>query len=81
MMPNARPRSSWLPFCGLGPDPGVHALVVHRHAPGQRDDLGDGQFDDATGVGEGRIEDGDAVLGRPRQIDLVGADAEGAHGA
>ena len=40
-------------------------------------DLGDGQLHDAAGVGERRVEGGDAHLGRAGQVDLVGADAEG----
>ena len=39
-------------FGRLVPDAGVHPGVLVGQMPGQRDDLGDGQLDDAAGVGE-----------------------------
>ncbi len=61
---------------GLVPDAVVHAGVLLGEPAGQRDDLGDGQLDDAAGVGERRVEDGDAAARGGGQVDLVGADAE-----
>src|SRR5262249_52295102 len=64
----------------LVPDAGVHQGVLVGQPSGQRHDLGDGQLDDAAGVGVRRVEDSDATLGGGGQVDLVGADAEGADG-
>ena len=62
----------------LVPDPGVHGPVLLGQLAPHRDDLGDGQLDDRAGVGEGRVEDRDALGRGGGQVDLVGADAEGA---
>jgi hypothetical protein len=60
------------------------AAVRHRallgHAAQQQDGFGEHQLRNRTGIGIGRVEDHDAVLARRVQIDLVGADAEGAGG-
>ena len=64
----------------LVPDAGVHALVLLGQPAGQRDELGNGQLDDAAGIGERCVEDGDTALGGRGQVDLVRADAERAHG-
>src|SRR6266550_1842918 len=60
----------------LVPDARMHQGVLVREPPGQRDDLGDRELDHAAGVGERRVEDGDAPLRGCLQVDLVGADAE-----
>ena len=64
----------------LVPDAGVHGRVLVGEVAGQRDDLGDDELDDAAGVGERGVEDGHPALGGDREVDLVGADAEGADG-
>lgn len=46
--------------------------------PCQGDDLANDKFRHAAGVAEGGVEDGDAVLGRILEVDLVRADAEAA---
>ena len=46
----------------------------------QHDDLADGEFGDAAGVGEGRVEDGYAAQAGGVEIDLIGADREAADG-
>ena len=61
---------------GLVPDAGVHVGVLLGQPPGQRDDLGERQLDDAAGVGERRVEHRDAAGRGGGQVDLVGADAE-----
>ena len=61
---------------GLVPDAVVHAGVLLGQPAGQRDDLGEGELDDAAGVGERRVEHRDARRCGGRQVDLVGADAE-----
>jgi hypothetical protein len=63
---------------GLVPPPGVHVVVLDGQPAGQRDDLGQRQLDDAAGVAERRVEDAHPALGGGGQVDLVGADAEGA---
>ena len=77
-MPSVRPRTSWLPRGRLVPDAVVHPLGLLGQPAGQGDDLADHQLHDAAGVGVRRVEDRDAALGRRRQVDLVGADAEAA---
>jgi len=42
----------------------------------ESDDLGHDEFSDGTGVGEGRVEDGDASLTGSVEIDLIGTDTE-----
>ena len=64
----------------LVPDAGVECGVLVRQAAGQRDDLAEREFDDAAGVGKGGVEDDRAGLGCGVEVDLVGADAEGADG-
>jgi hypothetical protein len=54
----------------------VHLGVLLGEPPGERDDLGDHEFDHAACVGERRVEDGDPVFDRGAHVDLVGADAE-----
>jgi hypothetical protein len=61
---------------GLVPDALVHEGVLLGQPAGHRDDLGEGQLDHRAGVGEGRVEDGDAGLRRGGEVDLIGADAE-----
>jgi len=46
----------------------------------QHNDLGNYHLGHGAGVGEGRVEHGLAALGRGRQVRLVSADAEAAHG-
>ena len=58
------------------PDAGVHLFVLLGEPPGERDDLGQGELDDAAGIGERCVEDGDAGAGGGGEIDLVGTDAE-----
>ncbi len=60
----------------LVPDAGVHRRVLLGQAPGQRDDLRDRELDHAAGIGERRVEDGDALAGGGGEVDLIGADAE-----
>jgi len=68
------------PGGALVPGPGVQGGALVAEPPRQGDDLGDGEFGDASGVREGGVEDRDpAATGGP-QIDLIGADAEAAHG-
>ena len=72
-----RPAAELVAAAGrLVPDAVVHPLGLLDQPAGQRDDLAEHQLDDAAGVGERRVEDGDAALGRAGQVDLVGADAE-----
>ena len=63
---------------GLVPDAVVHPLRLLGQSAGQRDDLADDQLDDTAGVGVRRVERRDPALCRGREVDLVGADAEGA---
>ena len=65
-------RSRRCRACGRGPRGGPRPTCPRRRRAsrvllgqpaGQRDDLGDGQLDDAAGVGERRVEHGDARLG------------------
>ena len=60
----------------LVPDPLVHQGVFDGQPAGQSDEFGDGELDDAAGVGEGGVEDGDPRGAGRAQVDLVGADAE-----
>jgi len=54
----------------------MHFPATIAQLSGQEDNLGQDQLGDGSRVGEGRVEDGDALLGRDLQIDLVGSDAE-----
>ena len=67
----ARPRT-----CPTCPACICAFFSVSRRA--MRDDLGQRQLDHAAGVGERRVEHRDAAPARRGQVDLVGADAEGA---
>ena len=64
----------------LVPDPGMHGGVLVGQVPGHGDDLGDHQLDHTAGVGERSVEHHGPALGGRGQVDLVGADAEGADG-
>ena len=61
----------------LIPDPGVHLRVLVGQMPCQRDDLGDYEFHDAAGVGEGCIENRDTPAGGSSEVYLVGTNAKG----
>lgn len=54
----------------------MHLRVPVAQLSREEDDLGNDQFSNGTGVGEGRIEDSDTLLGSVLEIDLIGADAE-----
>ena len=62
----------------LVPNTLMHQRVLDRQPAGERDEFGDGELDDAAGVGERGVEDGDAGGARRAQVDLIGPDAEGA---
>ena len=63
----------------LVPDPLVHLARLVGQAPLEGDYLRDHQFDNAAGIGEGGVEHGHAVGTGGPEVDLVGADTEGAH--
>ena len=60
----------------LVPDAVVERAVALGQAPGQRDDLGQGDLHDRPGVRERGVERRDTVRGGGLEVDLVGADAE-----
>ena len=62
----------------LVPGAGMRGGGAWRDAAHQHDDLADGEFGDAAGVGERRVEHRDSEGGCRTQVDLVGADAEAA---
>ena len=64
----------------LIPDALMHLLVLVGQMASQRHDLCQGQLDDTAGVAVGSVEAGDTQPGGRVQVDLVGADAECAHG-
>lgn len=76
-MPRTLPRTSKEPLADLSQPP---SCADRSRSAQQHDDLADGQFGDAAGVGEGRVEDGDAAQASCVEIDLVGADREAADG-
>jgi len=65
----------------LGPDALVHLVVAVAQLSGQQHNLGNDQLSDRARVGEGRVEDGDALLGRDLEVNLVGTNAEAANDA
>jgi hypothetical protein len=65
---------------GLPPFAAVRGGVLGRDAAQQQHHLGHHQFGDAARIRERRVEHRDAALLGCRQIHLVGADAEAAHG-
>jgi hypothetical protein len=64
---------------GLVPKPFMGGGRAGRDPPQQHHDLPDHQLRHAAGVGEGRVEHGDAAHPGRIQFHLVGADAEAAH--
>jgi hypothetical protein len=70
--------STDLPAAGgnLVPGPLVHLHGTVTKLASEHDDLGDDQLGDGTRVGEGRVEDGDTVLGGIVKVDLVGSDTK-----
>lgn len=62
--------------CRLVPHTGVQIGALVGQPPGQRDDLGDRELDDAAGVGKRCVEDRNATIGGRAEINLVGPDAE-----
>src|SRR6478672_741832 len=65
---------------GLVPYALMHESVFLGKPASERDDLGEGKFDDAARVRERSVEDRDAALRGGFEIDLVRADAERANG-
>ena len=64
----------------LEPLAAAQAEALLRDPAQQHDRRGQRQLRDRAGVGEGRVEHGDAVLGGGLQVHLVGPDAEAADG-
>jgi hypothetical protein len=56
----------------------VHFGGAVGELAGEADDLADYELGDGAGVGEGGVEDADAVGGGVGEVDLVRADAEAA---
>jgi len=56
----------------------VELHAAFRELAGKSDDLADHEFSHRARVGEGRVEDADAVFRGIFEVDLVGADAEAA---
>ena len=54
----------------------MHLVVAVAQLSGQQDDLSNDQLGHRSRVGEGRVEDGDALGGSMLEIDLVGTDTE-----
>jgi hypothetical protein len=63
----------------LEPAAAVRHRALFRDAAQQQDGFGQHQFGDRARIGIRGVEDRHAVLARGIEIDLVGADAEGAH--
>ena len=76
-----RAAAHFAAFLGaLVPQTRVQLRALVEQASRQRDDLGQREFGDAARVGEGAVEHRHAGACRARQIHLIGADAEAAHG-
>jgi hypothetical protein len=60
------------------PDTLLELAGAVRELTRERDDLANDEFGDGARVGERRVEDGDTLLGRAVEVDLVRADAEAA---
>lgn len=64
----------------LVPDTGSHLVGSVDDLSRKGNDLGDDELSNRTGVGEGRVENGDTSLGGVLKIDLIGTDTETADG-
>jgi hypothetical protein len=62
----------------LVPDTLLELARAVRELTRERNDLADDEFGDGARVGKGRVEDGDTLLGRAVEVDLVRPDAEAA---
>lgn len=63
----------------LVPDTGSHLMGSVDDLSRKGNDLGDDELSNGSGIGEGRVENGDTSLGSVLKVDLVRTDTETAN--
>lgn len=66
------------PTADLVPCASVHFIRTITQLPCQSNNLCNDEFSDTTGIAERGVEDGDAMLGRVLEVDLIRTDAKAA---